>query len=99
MDRARSNENMNAGTPRPLHRFISSLDILLRRPCQTTDDRPADFMRNRLHRFEIAGGGDRKTGLDDIDAEPLKLPRNFQFFPISSQLFMSFSLDNFAFVV
>ena len=44
------------------------------------DDRPPDFRSDAADRGEVAIGGDREPGLDDVDAEPVELPRQPQLF-------------------
>ena len=68
---------------RPLGVFDSlpgRLDVLLGRARQPTDHGAFDLARDRLHRLEVAGRGDREAGLDHIDPQPRKLVGDLQLF-------------------
>ena len=69
--------------PRPLgvpDRLPGGLDVLLGRARQTADHGAFDLSRDRLHRLEVAGRGDREAGLDHIDAQPRELVGDLQLF-------------------
>ena len=65
------------------NRLGASLDVLLGRTGQSTDDRTvlsANLLGNPLHSGEIASAGEGKPSFDDIHAKPGQLLRNRQLF-------------------
>ena len=55
-------------------------DVLFLDAGQRTNHRPGHGFGNAVHRFVIAGRGNRKSGFDDIDLEARQLFGHFQFF-------------------
>ena len=45
---------------------------------EAADHRALHLARDRLHRLEVAGRGDREAGLDDVHAEPRELLRDLE---------------------
>ena len=60
------------------HRLPRAVDVLEARAGQAGDDRAAHRLRDRLHRVEVAVGGDREPGLDHVDPEARELLRDLQ---------------------
>src|SRR5579862_2756467 len=60
--------------------FPGALNIRTARSCQTSDDRTAHCLRNRLYRLKIAVRSDRESRLNDVNAQPVQLLRQAQLF-------------------
>src|SRR5581483_3503573 len=78
MDIRGSQKYVNAGTSRVLQRFPGALDVWAASAGKPRDNGPPDRLRNRLHRLEVAIRGDRKSSLDYIHAQTVKLLRQSQ---------------------
>jgi hypothetical protein len=72
MQRAGRDEGVDARPGGAGQRLPGPVDVLARGPRQAGHCAVADLPRDLGDRLEIAVGGDRKTGLDDIDAELLE---------------------------
>src|SRR6185503_11133020 len=59
---------VDAAAPGELHRFGAAVDVLGVGARQTRDDGVLGAPGDLADRLEVAFGGDRKTGLDDVDA-------------------------------
>jgi hypothetical protein len=57
-------------------RFPGTIDIAAGRPGEPGDARILDELRDFAHGLEIAVGGDRKAGLDHVDAHLLEQQRD-----------------------
>jgi len=64
-----------AGVP---DRLPGAIDIGVGRARQASDDRAIGVACDLAHRLEIAFGGDREAGLDDVDAHRLELRGDLQ---------------------
>jgi hypothetical protein len=74
-------EDVDARPRRLLDRLPGGVDVLLGRPRQPLDHRPAraaDLARDRPHRLEVVGRRGREAGLDPVDAEPRQPVRDLQ---------------------
>ncbi len=60
---------MDAGAAGTLQGGGGGPNVLFHRPGQAADSRAAHGGGHSLHRLEIAGAGDGKTGLDDVHAQ------------------------------
>src|SRR5437660_4854257 len=63
-----------------LESLPGSLDVLRPAARQRGYDRQANFACHPLHGLKVAVGRDGKSGLDDIHAQTVKLPRHADFF-------------------
>ena len=71
------------GLRRILDAFPGGEDVAFdtaRQPADRRTVRRADFAGDALHGLQIVGRRRRETCLDNIDAEPRQLPRDFQLF-------------------
>src|SRR5262245_11195818 len=59
---------MDAPAPRWLDRLAGAIDIFLPRAREPADHGILGALGNLVHGCEIAVGGDREAGLDDVDA-------------------------------
>ena len=68
---------MDAATFGRLKRPGRFVDVELAAARQRGDNRPKDFLaRHSQRRFRVGGGRDRKSGLDDVDAERVERSRH-----------------------
>jgi hypothetical protein len=63
-----------------LHRLAAAVDILERRAREAADDRVLGALGDFAHRLEVAVGGERIAGLDDIDAHGVERLGDCQLF-------------------
>ena len=68
MQRRGRDHGMDAAAPRELHRFRAAVDVLRMRPRQAGDHGILGAPGDLADRLEIAFGGDREAGFDDVDA-------------------------------
>src|SRR5215472_11344132 len=73
-------EHMDAGARGMLQGFPGALDVRTASAGQTSDDGAADDLGDGFDRFEIAVGSDAETCLDGVDAEPVQLVGQPEFF-------------------
>src|SRR5579864_599203 len=69
---------MNARTSRVLQCLPGTFNIRAAGARQTRNNGPANNLSDRSHRFKIAVRGNRKSSLDDVDAQAIKLVRQAQ---------------------
>ena len=79
MDFTGRNEHVDAWFRGALDRLPRLLDVLRVATRQAGDAGVADLARDGGDRFEIAGGGCREAGLDDVDPELVERTRDTQF--------------------
>ena len=58
--------------------FSGAIDVRIHCARQAADDTVLDSIGNQLDRFEVAGAGNRKTGLNHIDPQLLQRASNAQ---------------------
>ena len=73
-------KDVDAGPRRAREGGPGAIDVGRNGAGQARDDRPPHGAGDGAHRLEIAVGGDREPGLDDVDAQPIELQREMQFF-------------------
>ena len=66
------------GTSARLHGVPADAHVLLDGPRQAGDARALDLAGDQRDRLEVARGGDRKAGLDDVDAQARELVRDLE---------------------
>src|SRR3981081_3974904 len=71
---------MDAATPAALHSFRAAVDVLRRRSRQAGDTRVLGAPGDLADRLEVAFGGDREAGFDDIDAHVVEHFGDFELF-------------------
>ena len=81
MNRAGCHEHVNTVLLGALDRLVDFLNIRCIAARKAANHRAEVAISDRLYRLEIARGGRRKTGFDDVDLELGKRLRNTQLFP------------------
>src|SRR5205085_9876895 len=71
-----SQERVDARARGSAERLPGALDVGAGGARQPGDDRAADLPRDGLHGLEVAIGSDGEARLNDVDAEPVELPRH-----------------------
>ncbi len=69
---------MDAAAAGRLDGFGAALDVLGGGPGQAADGRLGDDLGDTAHGLEVAVGGDREAGLDDVDPHLLEDPGQLQ---------------------
>jgi hypothetical protein len=71
-------KDVDAGSRRRAHRLPGALDVLRLAARQCRHRRALDLGRHRPHCREVALGGDREAGLDDVHAEQAEGARHLE---------------------
>src|SRR4029453_2059085 len=74
-------EGVYAGALGRAERLGGTVDVAGRGPAQGRDGAALDPLGYRPYRGEVAGGGLREAGLDDVDAQPRQLLRDLDLGP------------------
>ncbi len=78
MDRRRRNERVDAPAFGMAHGLAGAVDVAGDGAGKTGDSRLLHALRDRRHGLEVAFGGDRKTGFDDVDAHGVEAVGNLE---------------------
>ena len=78
VDVGRGDERVDARSFRVPDGLPCTIDVRRVRAGQAGDDRADDLARDRLHRLEVAGRGDREAGFDDVDVQSRELVRDLE---------------------
>ena len=76
MDFRGRDEDMNAGVAGLVDRPQRRIDVLFAGAREAEHDRLGHRLGDSMYRFEVAGRRGGEAGLDDIDVQPLELPRD-----------------------
>jgi hypothetical protein len=80
MQRAGRNEGVDSPPFGVLQGFRRAIDILVAGASQSADDGILDHLADLGHRLEVAIGGDREAGLDDVDTQLIEHFGDLQLF-------------------